>query len=263
MIDSGAFQDTSGNAKHQKSLLQKGDTPVVSKAEYDALKREFEQFVYRVSHDLSAPLRHIEQFSALLINSLDEDLDQRQTGFKQHVSDAVDRCHRMLDGLLLLSRVDTAELARESVNLDALAEQVAKTRLHEVSDCRLEMRLKTGAFVQADSEQLNTLIKHLIDNAVRFRQQGSTLNIVVSSQVKNNSVLLSVEDNGIGIEEKYSEAIFDVFHQLGHKAKQHGDGIGLTLCRKIASRHGGTIYFKQAPLEGAIFTVSLPMSIEE
>ena len=263
MIDSGAFQEISGNAKHPKTPMECSDNPVVSREEYDALKKEYEHFVYRVSHDLSAPLRHIEQFSGLLMDSLDEELDQRQAGFRQRVSEAVCRCHRMLDGLLLLSRVDTAGQAEESVDFDVLVNQVANTCMQGVNDYKLETSLEAAVSIQATSEHMTTLVKSLVDNAVRFRQKNGELKIVVSSQIKDKSVILSVEDNGIGIDEKYSEAIFDIFHQLSHEAKLQGDGIGLTLCRKIASKYGGTIHFNQAPVQGAVFTVYLPMDSEK
>ncbi len=232
-----------------------GDSPSFSAEDFNALKKEYEKFTYIISHDLAAPLRHIRQFSTLLLQSFEDSLDERQEKFASHITDSVDRCQGMIDGLLLLSKVDTEEAAFSPLNINSLVEQTVHAKLLPVKDCESKLALESIPQILANKQQLGSVLFHLIDNAVKFHRHDVPLEISISTEQKENSVLLCIEDNGIGIDQSNRESVFEVFKTLGN----NGIGVGLTLCRKIVTKHGGKIWNANASNGGAVFYVSLPI----
>lgn len=230
-------------------------SPSFSAEEFHSLKKEYEKFTYIISHDLAAPLRHIRQFSTLLLQSFDDKLDERQEKFASHITGSVDRCQGMIDGLLLLSKVDTDEVAFSPLDINPLIQQTVQANLQTVKEREIKLVLKSTYQILGNKQQLGSVVFHLIDNAVKFQRQDVPLEITISTEQKEDSVLLCIEDNGIGIDQGFKESVFEVFQTLGNI----GIGVGLTLCRKIVTKHGGKIWNANASNGGTVFYVSLPI----
>ncbi len=224
-----------------------------------SLKKEYENFTYIISHDLAAPLRHIRQFNSLLLNSLENTLDERQQSFVTHINDSVERCQSMLDGMLSLSRIDTREQTFAETDINELIQRAVN--LINEPTIEVQLVLKPVPHIFADRADLESALSNVIDNALSFQRTDVPLKIKISTQQEGDFIAVRIEDNGIGIDEKYSESIFDVFQTLDPVGTRAGIGVGLTLCRKIMSKHGGTITLEKVPEEqGSTFLLLLPIT---
>jgi light-regulated signal transduction histidine kinase (bacteriophytochrome) len=218
-----------------------------------------QDFAFVASHDLQEPLRKIQAFSDRLKLKCGPAFDDTGRDYLARMVDAAARMRRLIDDLLMFSRVTSKAKPFEPVDLAAIAHTV-------VSD--LEIRIEqTGGKVEvgplpaldADPTQMRQLLQNLIGNALKFRRPEVPPLVAVWGDQQDGHVRLSVADNGIGFDEKYTDRIFQVFQRLHGRAEYEGSGIGLAVCRKIAERHGGGISARSTPGVGSTFTVTLPL----
>ncbi|KAF0179973.1 MAG: PAS domain-containing protein [Limisphaerales bacterium] len=221
--------------------------------------RELQDFAFVASHDLQEPLRKIQAFSDRLVTKCGPALDDTGRDYLARMLNAAARMRRLIDDLLMFSRVASKARPFEPVNLATVATEV-------VSD--LEVRLEQTAgrvevgplpALDADPTQMRQLLQNLIGNALKFRRPEVPPLVAVWSEQSNGHVHLNIADNGIGFDEKYAGRIFQVFQRLHGRAEYEGSGIGLAVCRKIAERHGGSITARSTPGVGSTFTITLPL----
>jgi light-regulated signal transduction histidine kinase (bacteriophytochrome) len=164
----------------------------------------------------------------------------------------------LIDNLLAYSRVSTKVQSFQSVNLNMTIQEV-------VSD--LEARIQeTGAFIdvsalphiEADPMQMHQLLQNLIDNAIKFQPKDQIPKVKISGITRQNVHCFSVQDNGIGINVKYTDRIFNMFQHLHDHSHYEGTGIGLALCKKVVERHGGNIWVESKEGEGTTFWFTIP-----
>jgi PAS domain S-box-containing protein len=225
---------------------------------------ELEQFAYVASHDLQEPLRKILAFSDRLKTKCGDMLSEEGKDYLGRMNNAAARMQTLIQDLLALSRVATQPHPFGPVDLQ-------ETAKHVVSDLesrteRLGGRVEIGALpaIIADRPQMTQLFQNLIGNALKFSRPGVPPVVRVSSEHINHedappACRIVFEDNGIGFEEKHSNRIFQVFQRLHGRGEYEGSGIGLSICRKIAERHGGSITATSTPGQGSKFTVVLPL----
>ncbi len=211
-------------------------------APHDDLAQDFEKFTYIVSHDLHTPLRHIKEFTRLLVKSLDGRLDERETGFATHLTRAAESAQGMLDGLLQYSRVATQCAPFAPVDCHAVVEGLIHTQRVQMPSADMAVAIeKPLPIVFGDGVQIRKMFTSLIDNAVKFRASDRPTKIDISASAQDEAWLFQVRDNGIGIPQDLQQATFDVFRRLHPGDEYPGQGMGLALCKKIVERHGGTI----------------------
>jgi PAS domain S-box-containing protein len=217
---------------------------------------ELEQFAYLASHDLQEPLRMVASYTQLLsrryVGKLDSDADE----FIAFAVDGANRMQRLIQDLLLYSRVGTKG--------GKLVETSSEKALHEATvNLRAAMQ-DSGAVIThdalpnvlADETQLVQLFQNLIGNAIKY-QAGHVPEIHVSAGREDSKWRFSVRDNGLGIAPKYFEKIFGMFQRLHGRGEFAGTGIGLAVCKKIVERHGGTIFVESEPGSGSTFYFTL------
>ncbi len=226
-----------------------------------ASNRELEEFAYVASHDLQEPLRKVQAFGERLQTKCGERLDESGRDYLQRMQNAAGRMQNLINGLLTFSRVATKGNPFGPVDLAQVAREVAadlEVRIEEVGGRVVLGDLPT---LTADPLQMRQLLQNLIGNALKFRRPGVSPEVRVHAEPLGEGSArgwrLLVEDNGIGIEEKYLERIFHVFQRLHGRDEYEGSGVGLAVCRKIAERHGGSITVRSVPGEGATFIVTL------
>ena len=223
---------------------------------------ELEQFAWVASHDLQEPLRMVASYTQLLSKRYKGKLDADADEFIAFAVDGATRMRRLINALLELSRVGTrgkdfeatdcdAIYDRTLVNLQGLVEESGAVVTHD--------RLPT---VMGDVTQLGQLFQNLIANAIKFRGDEQ-LTVHVGAEQRNGHWEFCVRDNGIGIDPEYAERIFVVFQRLHGKGDRPGTGIGLSICKKIVELHGGRIWVKSQPDEGAAFYFTLPLNKEK
>lgn len=218
---------------------------------------ELEGFAYAVSHDLKAPLRAIDGFSQLLVESASDKLSPTELEHVVRVRRSALRMAALIDGLLAYSRVERRELHRTPVKLrdiidDALAE-------HEETLARYVLHVEVpDVTIAADREGLTIVLRNLIENAIKFTRDSAQPSIEIGVQADRQYVTLYVTDNGIGFDPAYHDQIFTLFQRLNCDGKYEGTGIGLALARKAVQRMDGRLWADSAPGQGATFYVELP-----
>ena len=225
---------------------------------------ELEQFAYVASHDLQEPLRKIQAFGDRLKIKCGPALDEDGRDYLTRMQNAANRMQTLIHDLLALSRVASRPHPFTAVNLSEVAWEVVsdlESRIEQV-----EGRVEIGPLpaVLADRLQISQLLQNLIGNALKFHKPGRKPVVEVRAEsvtvgpFEDPGCRLTVEDNGIGFDEKYRERSFQVFQRLHGRNEYDGSGIGLAICRKIAERHGGSITAESVPGTGSKFIVTLP-----
>ncbi len=216
-------------------------------------------FASVASHDLREPLRKIQSFSDILLENL-SDLDEENKSYLNYLVDAARRMQRMIEGLVMLSQVSSSELNLVSVDISSLIDSLVKLDLSEmVSDtgAKVEIDLREN-FVLGDASLLYIVFSNLTTNALKFSRSGVKPILRIHSRSEGGKVLVSFEDNGIGIEEIKIENIFELFTKGHRYGKYSGMGIGLSLVKACLTRLNGSITVKSESGVGSTFMLELP-----
>ena len=232
-------------------------------ADLERSNRDLEQFAYIASHDLQTPLRNVRQGLELLDAHLRETtasgFDDEALELQRLITAAVRRMEDLVTGLLHLSRVDRlAGRPTDPIDLNELVEELEQ--LLHVDIQRLDASLTVGDLptVPGDRVQLRQLLQSLLQNALRYRQPDEAPDITITSTSTDDEWVVSVGDDGIGIDESEHQRIFELFRRGQHDDGQDGVGLGLALAQRVAERHDGRIWVESAPGQGATFHVALP-----
>lgn len=222
-------------------------------------RKEFDQFAHIASHDLQEPLRAIIGFLQLLENRYGQQLDEKGKEFIERSVNAGRRMELLIKELLNLARVNTRGAAFQDVELDSIYEDVQRRLLLMIEKKKAKITCTKLPTLPVDSEQISTLFYHLIMNGLQYNtSEQPQVNIDCYRQDKN--YILSFADNGIGIDPQFHQRIFGVFQRLHTQREYLGTGMGLTMSKRIAERHGGAIRVESKPGKGSVFYVSLPAS---
>jgi PAS domain S-box-containing protein len=219
---------------------------------------DLQQFAYVTSHDLREPLRGMISFSQLLAQRYRAQLDEEADRCLEYIVSGAYRMKGLIDSLLTYSRVINVEMIPFArVPLDSAVHWASMNLQTLIEETRASVTHDELPTVIADHVQLVQLFQNLISNAIKYRQPQSPPQIHVSAELTPEHCLVSVRDNGIGIDPKYAERIFGVFKRL-HGSEIPGTGIGLAICKRIVQKHGGNIWVESKPGEGATFRFTLP-----
>ena len=219
---------------------------------------ELQDFAYTASHDLSEPLRMVASFLGLLERRSVDDLDEKGREYLRQASDGAVRMRNLIDDLLTYSRVANEEPRREQVDLQVLVDGVLKVLGPAIAETGATVEVGELPTLEAESTQLGQLLQNLIGNAVKFHEPGRPPTVRVAARRTMGGCVVSVTDDGIGIDEADQERIFAMFTRLHGRDAYAGTGIGLAICRRIAERHGGRIYVESTPGQGSSFHTLLP-----
>lgn len=222
--------------------------------------RELNDFAFVASHDLQEPLRKIQAFGERLNRNLSGKLDEESQDYLARMLNASSRMRNMINDLLALSRVTTRAQPFVTVDLNEVAMDVLSDLEIRVQAANGVVEISDLPVVQGDPIQMHQLLQNLIVNAIKFHKPDIPPMVRVYSDCtsEEQSVRITVEDNGIGFEETYLERIFQPFQRLHSFGQYEGSGMGLAICRKIVERHGGTITARSQPEQGSTFIVTLP-----
>jgi PAS domain S-box-containing protein len=219
---------------------------------------ELEQFAYIASHDLQEPLRMVASYTQLLERRYASQLDGVAREFIGYAVDGAKRMQQFISGLLRYSRVGTESRVLEAVTLDeVLATAIANLRI-AIEECGAKVESRPLPVVLGDARQLTQLFQNLIGNALKFHKAGEGPRVEVQAEREGDFWRISLRDNGIGLDPKFSDRVFTIFQRLHTREEYEGTGLGLAICKKIVERHGGRIWVESREGEGATFFFTLP-----
>jgi light-regulated signal transduction histidine kinase (bacteriophytochrome) len=219
--------------------------------------KELESFSYSVSHDLRAPLRSIEGFSQILLEDYGTEMDEEGRGYVARVRAASRRMALLIDDLLELSRITRTEMCRQTVDLSALAWDIAVGLRKSDPEREVEFVIEEGFVANGNPRPLCLVLENLLGNAWKFTSKEPQARIEFGSTSKEGAPAYFVKDNGAGFDARYSDKLFGAFQRL-HGAKEfEGTGIGLATVARIVHRHGGRVWAEGRVGSGATFYFSL------
>ncbi len=244
------IQDISDRKQAEEKLLKLTE-------ELQRSNTELEQFAYIASHDLQAPLRTVSSFVQLLRRRYQDKFDAKGDEFIALIVDGVTHMQRLLMDLLEYSRVGTGKKSPHPVDLGAALDQALQNLKTATDESRAEIKVHALPTVWVDETQMIQLFQNLVGNAVKFRGDRSPV-VEIGGERLGDEWVISVGDNGIGIDPQHFSKVFLIFNRLHQQEEYPGTGLGLAVCKKIVEYHGGRIWVESAPGNGSIFFFSLP-----
>ncbi|MFP4345980.1 MAG: PAS domain S-box protein [Anaerolineales bacterium] len=249
----GIQQDITGHKEAEKQLARYA-------ADLQRSNEELEQFAYLVSHDLQEPARIVASYLELLMRRYAGAFDEEVAAYIHQARESAERMQQMIRALLNLSRVGRREHDLAPTDVEAVLERTLRTLQRVQEETGGAVTRGPLPTVMADEAQLGQVFQNLIANALKFRRAGVPPRIHVSARREEETWVFAVADNGIGIDPRHAERIFEIFQRLHTWEEYPGTGIGLALARKIIARHGGRIWVESKPGEGATFYFTLPVA---
>ena len=232
-------------------------------AQLETANKELEAFAYSISHDLRAPLRHIDGFLELLQKRTATTLDEQSQHYMANISDSAKRMSILIDDLLSFSRMGRQEMSKTQVDLDPLVEDVIREFRSETEGRNIAWQIGPLPQVTGDRAMLYMVLVNLISNALKYTRLRQQAEIEIGWMPDHErETIVFVRDNGVGFDMKYADKLFGVFQRLHRADEFEGTGIGLANVHRIISRHGGRTWAKGEVDQGATFYFSLPQSIQ-
>jgi PAS domain S-box-containing protein len=228
-------------------------------AQLEAANKELEAFAYSVSHDLRAPLRHIDGFLELLQERTTTILDEKSLHYMATISDSAKRMGVLIDDLLSFSRMGRKEISKSQVDLDELVQDVIRELRPEAEGREIHWEIAPLPLVTGDRAMLRIVVVNLLSNALKFTHSRSPAEIEIGWVLgQEKETIVFVRDNGVGFDMQYADKLFGVFQRLHRADEFEGTGIGLANVQRIINRHGGRTWAKAEINHGATFYFSLP-----
>lgn len=226
--------------------------------QFDDAIKSYEEFVYIVSHDFSAPIRHVSEFTRLLTQSLPE-VGEDQELYIHYIQTALKRMSDMQSALLTLSRLTTVEQRFENIDTQNLVKNIIENIDFSNYSTRPTFSYDQLLPAQAVPNMARILFTQIIDNACRYGSDDGKQKISIESYEREQETVFEIKDNGIGIDSEFTEVIFNMFRRL-HGQDDYGGGIGagLSIAKKIVAHHRGHIWVKSKVHEGTSVLFSLP-----
>jgi len=257
-----AFNEMLGQIQERDSALQSAREELEQRvawrtAELETVNKELESFTYSVAHDLRAPLRHIQGFSAALSEEFGAQLSPEGVDYVRRIVNGTRRMGLLINDLLALAHVGRQELHLRRTGLNALAQEVVQDLKEEARD--RDIRWETGDLPSANCDPglMRQVFYNLLSNAVKYTRPRNPAVIEIGQTQVNGEQVIFVRDNGVGFNMKYSAKLFGVFQRLHRVEDFEGTGVGLATVQRIIHKHGGRIWAEAEVDRGAAFFFTL------
>lgn len=224
----------------------------------ETVNQQLQHFAFAASHDLQEPLRKISAFASLVLRKHSLEIDETGKLYLNKINDSSKRMMSLISDLLTYTRESSFEEQFVPVDLNDIVNNIKGDLEFLIFEKEAEISNKPLPTLLASPSQMNRLFYNLINNSLKFSRPGVRPVIKVSAQLLENEVRVIIKDNGIGFKQEYAEKIFNLFQRLHNKDTYSGNGIGLSLCKKIMENHRGKISATSEEEKGAVFLMSFP-----
>jgi PAS domain S-box-containing protein len=228
----------------------------------ESANKELEAFSYSVSHDLRAPVRHIEGFVQVLEPMMRGQLSDEAANVFKMISQSTRQMNRLIEGLLAFSRMSRAEMAFTAVDFGVLVGEARHELQGQAQGREIAWVIPSLPTLRGDPITLRQVFINLVSNALKYTSTRPKARIEISARDAGHETIVCVRDNGVGFEPQYIDRLFGVFQRLHPATQFEGTGIGLAIVRRIIARHGGKTWAEGERDKGAAFYFSLPKEPE-
>jgi PAS domain S-box-containing protein len=239
--------------------------------------KELENYIYVASHDLRSPLVNIQGFSQRLskqsaelrsiIEICEADLNHKAKilGITSelipktldYIQTNVTKMDRLINGLLQISRTGRQSLSIQKINMNKLIQSIIGGYNFEITEINAQYTINELSDCFGDENQLNQLFSNIISNTIKYRDPNKPLKLEISSIIRHNRVIYSIKDSGLGISSKYLDKIWNVFYRVDASSSISGDGLGLSMAKRITENHKGKIWVESEEGKGSVFYIEL------
>ncbi|WP_421896492.1 sensor histidine kinase [Marinoscillum sp.] len=227
--------------------------------ELEEANKDLSSFSYSVSHDLRAPLRALSGFSDALYENFGETLGESGNRWVTFIKRNAERMNDLIDDILVLSKTTQHPLRKTMVDMKQLVLFLLEENRQAFPNLECDFQVGNLQNVHGDPGLIKQLWQNLISNAMKYSSRNTRVEIQVRSNQENGKIIYSIKDNGVGFDEAYKGKLFMLFQRLHSSSEYEGTGIGLTIAKKIAIKHGGDIWAESKPGQGATFYFSIPI----
>lgn len=254
---SSAIRDVTERRLAEEALERNRIDVLRSNAELAAANKELESFSYSVSHDLRAPLRHIDGFTRILKEEHSAELSPEGCRYLDRVLASANHMGHLVDDLLNLARIGRKQFTRQRTKLDQVVRQVMIDLPAEAAQREIEWHIEPLPEMYCDPGLVRLVFSNLLSNAIKFTRTRQPAVVEVGTCESDGITMLFVRDNGVGFDLKYADKLFGVFQRLHRQEDFEGTGVGLATAQRIIHRHGGEIRAESQPDRGATFFFTL------
>lgn len=226
-------------------------------AELERLNRELESFCYSISHEIQAPIARLDGFSAAIAESVQGSGSDEVVYLAERLGVACQRLRSVIDSLLVMYRLGSTEIETESVDLSELCGQILGELEENAAGRNLRVTIAPNVVVQGDRQMLDTCLRHLLGNAVKYSARNPEAAVEFGKSVLAEETVFFVRDNGVGFDMAFAGKLFEPFSRLHTESEFEGSGTGLPTVQRIIERHGGRIWAEAQPGKGATFFFTL------
>lgn len=253
------LMDISDKRKNEEELKRLNDSLVERERLLSAANKELESFSYSVSHDLRAPLRHINGFIDLLRTKSSANLDDKGKRYLNIIYESATQMGQLIDDLLSFSRIGRSVVDKSELSFNNMISEILNYHKDEIEKRKIKIKIEKLPVVEADANLMRQVWMNLVGNAIKYTMNQEKPVIEIGSEFKDGSCTFFVKDNGAGFDMTYYDKLFGVFQRLHSQEMFEGTGIGLANVKRIVSKHGGKVWAFGKENEGAIFYFSLPL----
>lgn len=229
------------------------------KQKLEKLEKEFEEFLYIISHDFAAPIRHINGFVSIIQQDSKDQIDPDTNNYLNNISKSGDHLDAMLKGLLTLSRLNTRPGKKVDTSLKGLFEAVWERELRGIRPEKATLTIDDLPDYVGDEDRLLHAFHAILQNCILYRDPETDLKVEISCRCDGHMHAISIKDNGTGINIPSVERVFKPFYRAVPASAQPGLGMGLAIAKKIIEHHGGLIEIANLENGGANVTIYLPV----
>jgi light-regulated signal transduction histidine kinase (bacteriophytochrome) len=244
-------------------LTKKNSDLKKEKLKVEEINKELESFSYSVSHDLRAPLRHIDGFASLLQKKIKSKLDQKEESYFNNIIESSLKMNQLIDGLLSYSKMGRTELKRTTINMKTLVDKAMQIFVFDIKKRNISIIVEAMPDASVDNFLMVQVWENLISNAIKFcgNTKHPKIHIGYDKDSDGNAIYF-IKDNGAGFNQNYVEKVFGVFQRLHSINEFPGTGIGMATAKRIVTKHGGQIWAEGQINKGASFYFKLPFQVQ-